>query len=147
MKKIISLILICLLVFVLFGCESEKTYRWEFENDYTHVTEIKVVVPPSGESFDINTCKIIKEINLLYASELMDHIEWMTMRLQEDNLSEPSQLCILIMFDNGEYDVISKVAPTHYKYDENGIIQGYSSGFVVDSDHFFSIISYCFCLD
>ena len=144
MKKIMSLVLICLFTFALFSCEvdeSKKTYHWEFEKDYTQVTEIKVVIPTDIENFDINTCKVIKEIDLSFAYDLMDIVDSMTMRRQEDITNEPYQLCLFLMFDNGEYDVISKVAPSHYKYDENGIIQRYSTDLVVDSGYFFGIIS------
>ena len=150
MKKIMSLVLICLFTFALFSCEvdeSKKTYRWGSEKDYTQVTEIKVVIPTDIENFDINTCKVIKEIDLSYVYDLMDDIEWMTMRRQADNTNEPYQLCLFLMFDNGEYDVISNVAPSHYKYDENGIIQRYSTDLVVDSGYFFKTMSYCLCFD
>ena len=150
MKKIMSLVLICLFTFALFSCEvdeSKKTYRWGSEKDYTQVTEIKVVIPTDIENFDINTCKVIKEIDLSFAYDLMDLVDYMEMRRQEDITNEPYQLCLFFMFDNGEYDVISKVAPSRYKYDENGIIQRYSTDLVVDSGNFFGIISYCLCFD
>ena len=103
MKKtislVLSLILICCLVFALAGCEREETYYWEFEKDYTHVTEIKIVVSPNGENFELNTCKVIKEIDVSYAAELMDDVEEISMRNHLGSLIVPSGLCILFMFD------------------------------------------------
>ena len=145
MKKIMSLVLICLFTFALFSCEvdeSKKTYHWEFEKDYTQVTEIKVVIPTDIENFDINTCKVIKEIDLSCAYDLMDDIEWMTMRRQADNANQPPKLCVLIMFDNGEYDVIARKGSSHYKYDDNGTIQRHTSELEVDPHNYLTIISY-----
>lgn len=147
MKKILSLTLLCCFVFVLFGCESEETHRWEFEKDHTHITEIKIVVPPIGESFDINTCKVIKKIDISYAAELMEDIEQITMRLHGGSLITPRKLCILIMFDNGEYDVIARVGSSHYRYDENEKIQEYTSWLSADPDDLFNVISYYLALD
>ncbi|MBQ7326919.1 MAG: hypothetical protein IJW93_05545 [Clostridia bacterium] len=151
MKKtislVLSLILICCLVFALFGCEREETYYWEFEKDYTHVTEIKIVVSPNGEKFELNTCKVIKEIDVSYAAELMDDVEDISMRNHLGSLILPSGLCILFMFDNGEYDVISRIGSSHYKYDEDGMIQGYASWLAADADDFFNVISYYLALD
>lgn len=151
MKKILSLvlslILICCLVFALFGCEREETYYWEFEKDYTHVTEIKIVVSPNGENFELNTCKVIKEIDSSYAAELMDDVEDISMRNHLGSLILPSGLCILFMFDNGEYDVISRIGSSHYKYDKDGMIQGDASWLASDSDDFYNVISYYLALD
>lgn len=151
MKKtislVLSLILICCLVFALFGCEREETYYWEFEKDYTHVTEIKIVVSPNGENFELNTCKVIKEIDVSYAAELMDDVEEISMRNHLGSLIVPSGICILFMFDNGEYDVIARVGSSHYKYDEDGRIQGYASWLAADADDFFNVISYYLALD
>lgn len=151
MKKtislVLSLILICCLVFALVGCEREETYYWEFEKDYTHVTEIKIVVSPNGENFELSTCKVIKEIDASYAAELMDDVEDISMRNHLGSLILPSGLCILFMFDNGEYDVISRIGSSHYKYDKDGMIQGDASWLASDSDDFYNVISYYLALD
>lgn len=151
MKKILSLvlslILICCLVFALAGCEREETYYWEFEKDYTHVTEIKIVVSPNGENFELNTCKVIKEIDVSYAAELMDDVEEISMRNHLGSLIVPSGLCILFMFDNGEYDVISRIGSSHCTYDEDGIIQERSTWLSADSDDFYNVITYYLALD
>jgi len=151
MKKIlsllISLILICCLVFALFGCEREETYYWEFEKDYTQVTEIKIVVPPNGEIFELKTCKVIKEIDVSYAAELMEDVEGISMKDHSGSLITPRKLSVLIMFDNGEYDVISRIGSSHYKYDKDGMIQGYASWLAADADDFFNVISYYLALD
>lgn len=147
MKKTLSLILMCCLALVLFGCQSEKTYYWKFEKDVSRVTEIKIVVSPNGENFELNTCKVIKEIDVSYAAELMDDVEEISMRNHLGSLIVPSGLCILFMFDNGEYDVIARVGSSHYKYDEDGKIQEYTSWFSADADDFYNVITYYLALD
>ena len=147
MKKTLSLILVCLFIFMLVGCDTGKTYYWEFDKDYTHVTEIKIVVSPNGENFELSTCKVIKEIDASYAAELMDDVEDISMRNHLGSLILPSGLCILFMFDNGEYDVISRIGSSHYKYDKDGMIQGDASWLASDSDDFYNVISYYLALD
>lgn len=140
MKKIFSLIFVCLFLFACVGCESERTYYWEFEKDYTRVAEIKIIVTPYGESFDMDNYKVLKEIDISYAEEIYDDINSITMTRYHGSLISPSGLCVLIKFDNEEFDVIARIESKHYRYDENGTIIGYNSWLTSDSDDFYSVI-------
>lgn len=142
MKKILLLFVVtCLCGFALTGCENEKTYHWEFEKNSSQVAEIKIIVTPHGEHFDISTYKIVKEIDISYADEIYDDVNSVTMTRYHGSLGAPGGLCILINFNNGEFDVISHRESKHYKYDENGDIIGYNSWLVSDSDDFYSVIT------
>lgn len=151
MKKILSLllslILICCLVFALVGCEREKTYYWEFEKDYTHVTEIKIVVSPNGEGFDIDNYKVLKEIHVDSVEEVYDDVTSITMTRYYGSLGSPAGMCLLIKFDNEEFDVIARRESKHYRYDENGTIIGYNSWLSSNSDDFYSVIEKYLALD
>ena len=147
MKKVFLLIFVCLFLFAFVGCESEKTYYWEFEKDYTKVVEMKIIVTPYGESFDIDTYKVIKDIDLSYAAQMYDDVGNITMTQYYGNLASPNKLCILIKFDNGEFDVISCRESKHYRYDENGKLTGYNSWLISDSNDFHSVIAKYLALD
>ena len=147
MKKTLSLILVCLFIFMLVGCDTGKTYYWEFDKDYTHVTEIKIIIVSSGESLDLNNYKTLKEIKLDYAEEVYDHVTSITMTRYNVSLKSPSGMCILIKFDNGEFDIIARRESKHYKYDENGALVGYNSWLLSKSDDFYSVIEYYLAKD
>ena len=131
---------------MLCGCDNQ-IYHWEFEKDYTHVTAIQIIATPNGERFDISTYIVVKEIDLSYASELMDDIEQIRMRTRGINYVSPSGLGILFIFDNGEYDVISHIGASHYRYDDNSQIQEYSAWLAANTDDLLDVISKYLALD
>ena len=147
MKKIVSLILLCIFALMLSGCGNEKIYHWEFEKESSRVTEIQIIVTPNNERFDINTYKILKEIDLSYADEMYDDVGSITMTRQHGGMRSLGGLSILIKFDNGEYDVISNIGASHYKYDKNSQMVRYPAWLTADVDEFLGVISKYLALD
>jgi len=91
--------------------ESRKTYYWDFEYEADDIKEIKIVEVVGYPEFSV-----VKEINIVHADELYSEIASLEMKVYGTNLSEPFDKCFLIVFENGEYDIISKIESQHYKY-------------------------------
>ena len=145
MKKIVSLILICIFIFVLCGCDNQ-IYHWEFGQDYTHITAIQIITTPNGELFDKSTYMVIKEIDSSYFSECIEDTKQIRMTNSMYRLSARG-LGILFLFDNGECDFITYMGAYHYKYDENSQIQGHSSHRTANPDDLLGVISKYLALD
>ena len=115
MKKrvlfIISIIfLIVIFVLAISMCE-KKTYYWDFEYEADDIKEIKIV-----EAVGYLEFSVIKEIKIEYANELYSEIASLEMKRYGTNLSQPFDKCFLIVFEDGNYDIISKIEPKHYRY-------------------------------
>ena len=145
MKKTISLILLCIFIFVLCGCDNQ-IYHWEFGQDYTHITAIQIIATPNGELFDKSTYMVIKDIDSSYFSECIEDTKQIRMT-NSMNHRVSRGLGILFLFDNGEFDFITYKASSHYKYDENSQIQGRSSHRTANPDDLLGVISKYLALD
>ena len=145
MKKTISLILICIFIFVLCGCDNQ-IYHWEFGQDYTHITAIQIIATPNGEIFDISTYMVIKDIDSSYFSEFIEDTKQIRMTNSMNHRASRG-LGILFLFDNGECDFITYMGASHYKYDENSQIQGYYSYRTANTDDLLGVISKYLALD
>ena len=146
MKKIVSLILICIFIFVLCGCDNQ-IYHWEFGQDYTHITAIQIIATPNGETFDISTYMVIKDIDSSYFSEFIEDTKQIRMTSRGPNYVSPSGLGILFLFDNGECDFITYRAASHFKYDENSKFQEYPAHRTANPDDLLGVISKYLALD
>ena len=146
MKKTISLILICIFIFVLCGCDNQ-IYHWEFGQDYTHITAIQIITTPNSERFDKSTYIVLKDIDSSYFSEFIEDTKQIRMTRHGPNYVSPSGLGILFLFDNGECDVIAYRGASHYKYDENSKIQEYSEWLDANPDDLLGVISKYLALD
>ncbi len=126
-------ILLCL-IFFLCGCHY-KVYHWNFNYDYDKIKEIKIIEMVVG--FEFNE---IKEIDLNLSTELYEDILNLDMHRYGTNLCEPMGICFLIVFDNGEYDIISRIEPKHFKY--NGAnIQAYNSWLCSGEEEFEALLN------
>lgn len=125
MKKICLLMTIIVLISLLSGCCT--TCYWEFDHSYEDIVEIKIInldgvgFFPTKDDFTV-----IKELDISQAKELYDDIT--DLQMQRGGLSpvEPGGNSFLIVFANGEFDIISIVGSTHCKYD-NGVINSWIS--------------------
>lgn len=131
MKKIFLLLIFMLL---LVGCNN-TIYHWEFNYSYEEVNQIMII-----EIIDDLDYKEIQEIDLFLAEELYNDIMNIEMKRYGTNLSSLSGKCFLIIFENGEYDIISKTESKHYKY-KNGEILGYNSWLYCDENEFNELIN------
>lgn len=131
MKKLFLLLIIIL---SLFGCDN-NIYYWEFKCGYEEFSQIKIV-----EMIDYLDYREIQEIDLSLAEDVYTDIVSIEMKRYGPNLSSPSEKCFLIVFENGEYDIISKTESMHFKYHDEDIL-GYNSWLYCDKNEFDELIN------
>ena len=131
MKKCIALLVIA--VCMLSGCYREGS--WEFQHEVEHITEVKLVEMHTEWEYSV-----IKELDTSCASELILDINTLNWRRYGPNLAIPRGVCILFMYDNGEYDIISYHEPKHYR-SEDGVVQPFNSWLCCDQEAFEAIVS------
>ncbi len=130
MKKVFcSIVLLVSMILALSGCNN-RTYYWNFEYDAERIKEIKIV-----EAQDEFNYVVVKEIDSECIHELYTEIKNLEMKRYGSNLSAPYGMCFLILFDNGEYDIIAKKESKHFKYC-NGEITAYNSWLYCDKNQF-----------
>ena len=74
------------------------------------------------------------------ADEIYNDITKLTMKRYGTNLSAPFGKCFLIVFKNGEYDIISLKESKHFKYVDEEII-GYNSWLCCEKSEFDELIN------
>ena len=136
MKKICVLILLSTFVFCLAGCNN-KIYYWEFNYDYTEIREIKLIEIVKSDPLEY---EIIKEIDLELAEKICDEISSLEMKRYGPNLSSHCGKCFLIVFTNGEFDLITQKEPSHFKF-RDSTLEGYNSWLCFDEYEFTSLIN------
>ena len=94
---------------LLAACD-DNVYYWEFSHEVEYVKEIMIV-----EMHDEYDYSIIKEIDPEFSDELYSDVKALKMKKYGTNLASPDGLCIMIVFENGDFDVISKKESKHYK--------------------------------
>lgn len=114
-KRILFIISIIFLVVIFISaismCE-KKTYYWDFEYEADDIKEIKIIeILDSDREFSV-----IKEIDMECLDELISDIKSLEYKRYGTNLSHPFDKCFLIVFEDGNYDIISKIEPKHYRY-------------------------------
>lgn len=132
MKKLCFILFIPLM---LLGCNRE-IYHWEFHNSSNEVSQIFII-----EIIDeLEEYREIEEIDLKLAQEVYDDIMSIEMKRYGTNLSAPSGKCFLIVFNNGEYDIISQKESKHFRKSDGDII-GYNSWLCCDESEFEELIN------
>lgn len=138
MKKIVSYILIVLSILAvlsaLAGCDN-KIYHWEFAQSYPDVKELKII-----EAKDEYTYEVVKNLDVHFVEELYGDIENLDAKRYGTNLRHPYGKCFLIVFNNGEYDIISKIEPKHIRYKDDKL-RVHSSWLKYDSEQFDELIN------
>ncbi|MBR3875264.1 MAG: hypothetical protein IKJ25_00640 [Clostridia bacterium] len=150
MKRIISSIIVLCLVFAMTSCVDKTVYHWEFEQDYTSIKEIKVVYIPSYESsdlFDVDSYIVIKNINISYAQEIFIDVQNMKMEDNRDPLGMPHDLSLLIVFENGELNIINNYACVSAKYNEDSKLTLLTALLTADKIEFEQLIIKCLTLE
>ena len=113
MKKIFLLLIFIL---SLVGCNN-NVYYWEFNYSYEEVVQIKII-----EMIDDLDYREIQEIDLSLSEQIYNDIMNIEMKRYGTNLSSPSGKCFLIVFANGDYDIISQTESKHFKYNGEDIL-------------------------
>lgn len=153
MKKILTVFL-CATMLFLSGCNDtdiiyypwdiwnnfwNKVHHWEFEQDYTEVKAIKIIEYPNGISHE---CIVLKELDVAIANELFKDIEAIDMKKYGPNLWDINGVCILIIFNNDNYDIIAQREPEHFRYSsKHGDIVGDISWLKCDKEQFEALIN------
>ncbi len=108
MKKIAFLSLMFILFSVVFvGCDT-KVYHWEFEQPYANVEKIQIIQYDTNNKYEV-----VKELDVSLAEIVFSEIESIDYNRYGWNLKSAGETCFLILFSNGEYDIISKTEPSH----------------------------------
>ena len=138
MKKIFAVFFSLLLIAFSYGCEKSIQY-WIFEQESSNIVEISIVeVDPESVNYDT-----LENIDIVYADDICEKISSIPMERYGTNLKTQHGTGILILFQNGEYDLITMSEPKHYRYDENMKLQGYNSWLkCCNADDFNNLINY-----
>ena len=131
MKKIFLLLIFIL---SLVGCDN-NVYYWEFNYSYEEIVQIKIIEMIDG--FDYRE---IQEIDLSLSEQIYNDIMNIEMKKYGTNLSSPSGKCFLIVFENGEYDIISQRESKHFKYKGEDIL-AYNSWLYCNENEFNEVIN------
>lgn len=118
MKKICLLLVIILLVLSFAGCN--KTYYWQFDRGFEEIVEIKIVdMSKLGLEYcsTIDDFHVIKEIDLKFVEDLCADISSIPYHFFP-SMPDPWGKCFLIVFNNGEFDLISADGPTRVRYED-----------------------------
>lgn len=118
---------------LLIGCVN-NTFRWEFLYEFDYVKEIKLI-----EMYDEYNYSVIKEIDITLAEELYIDISSLEMTRYGMNLSAPYGICFLVIFENGEYDIISQKESKHYKFDQGKLV-AHNSWLCCDEDKYMELV-------
>ena len=120
MKKYMSLAVILMVMLSLTGCSlSKKVYEhWEFDYAVEEIQEIKIV--EITQESNKPPYKVVKELDSSKINEICDDIKELTMyrfALPIGSPMEPFGTCVWIIYNSGEYDLISLAGSSKYRYD------------------------------
>ena len=135
MKKIFLMLIVLLL---LVGCN--EIYHWEFNYSYEEVDQIKIIEMIDDLHIDDLHYREIQEIDLSLYEEIYNDIMNIEMKRYGLNLSSPTGKCFLIVFENGEYDIISQKESKHFKFDGDDIL-AYNSWLYCNENEFNELIN------
>ena len=145
MKKYMSLALILVVMLSLTGCSlSKKVYEhWEFDYAVEEIQEIKIV--EKTQEFNKPPYKVVKELDSSKINEICDDIKELTMyrfAVPVGSPMEPFGTCVWIIYNSGEYDLISLAGSSKYRYDsETGELLGYTSWLYSTNTEFEAILN------
>ena len=145
MKKYLSLAVILMVMLSLTGCSlSKKVYEhWEFDYAVEEIQEIKIV--EITQEFNKPPYKVVKELDSSIINEICDDIKELTMyrfAVPIGSPMEPSGTCVWIIYNSGEYDLISLAGSSKYRYDsETGELLGHTSWLYSTETEFEAILN------
>lgn len=139
MKKIF--ILTVMFSLLLVSCTNTPD-DWYFKKECSEIDEIKIVHVDVECYRDFEKYQVLNEIDISLAEELCADIENIDVKRYFFNRQETSGNCFLIVYTNGEYDLISAVEPMHFIYDgdDNILRPSGSTWLKFDKEQFDSLI-------
>ena len=121
MRKLTFILTIFVFSSFLFGCGINTSY-WEFQCSVDNVKEIKVVDIKRGGGYvnseeDYTVLKVVDEADYV---DIMNDIQTIAYYYPYLTTSpaNPYGKSIMVVYESGEYDVISATGPKHYQYSE-----------------------------
>ena len=105
-KVLFNIVLILLSLFCV-GCDSEVCH-WVFNQEKTQIEAIYIVEAESPYQYEI-----IRELSPISYDIFMDDIKNLEYKRYRYNLHTTNGLCFVVMYKNGEYDIISYYEPQH----------------------------------
>ena len=135
MKNFIWIMAIVLLLFSMFGCGS-KSHYWEPLYPVDHVKEIRIIdVNLIGDSVDAEEdYTLIKDMDSTDFASIFDDIQTIEYKQLGPSPATPYGTSIMILYESGEYEIVSRAGPQQYKYLE-------------EQNKFMWSHSYCYCRD
>lgn len=117
-KKRITAVIVCFIVIagILCGCNifDNRTYHWEFEQEYSAVKEILIVDVSCDDG--IYREELLKGLSRESAKDIFHDIEAINFMKYGPNRLTTHGRCIKIVFENGDYDMIGAYEPRHHYY-------------------------------
>ena len=127
MRKFTMILSFMLLSFFLISCTT-NTHHLKLLYSDDHVKEIKIVEMKKDSIVNEEDYTLIKDINTNDFVDLLNDIQTIEYKTLPPSPAVPSETVILIVYDSGEYEIISKSGPKQYKYSEkHGRIMEYHS--------------------
>lgn len=127
MRKFAMILSFILLSFFLISCTT-NTHDLILLYSDDHVKEIKIVEMKKDSIVTEEDYTLIKDINTNDFVDLLNDIQAIEYKTLPSSPAVPSGTVILIVYDSGEYEIVSKSGPKQYKYSEkHGRIMEYHS--------------------
>ena len=127
MRKFTMILPFMLLSFFLISCTT-NTHHLKLLYSDDHVKEIKIVEMKKDSIVTEEDYTLIKDINTNDFVDILNDIQTIEYKTLPPSPAVPSGTVILIVYDSGEYEIVSKSGPKQYKYSEkHGCIMEYHS--------------------
>ena len=119
MKKAVLLLTVVLLMLSLFGCQAKTFYR-ELLHPVDEVKEIKIIELLGDHVYSDDDYTLLKVVDVTDFAAVFEDIQTIEYELPAfpSGPATPYGTSILIVYENGEYEVISCTGPQQYKYSE-----------------------------
>ena len=127
MKNLSFVLILLLFVSSLLGC-TNTAYTLELLHSTDYVKEIKIVEMKKEFILTSEDYSLLKEIAADDFTNIINDIQSIDYKVLAPSPGVPSGTVILIVYENDEYEIISKSGPKQYKYSEKeGRVMEYHS--------------------
>ena len=117
MKNLSFALILLLFVSSLLGC-TNTAYTLELLHSTDYVKEIKIVEMKKEFILTSEDYSLLKEIATDDFANILNDIQGIDYKVLAPSPGTPSGTVILIVYENNEYEIISKSGPKQYKYSE-----------------------------
>ena len=138
MKKAIMILSLIIVLLPLVGCvDLADKAEWEFDYEYSQIKEIKIVYCKElGEYYTI------RNIHRSYREDLYGDIECLDMQRYYADVASPKGECFMIIYDDGNYDLISRAESKKVRYNSESKEWEYHDSYLqcYDASEFYILI-------